>query len=404
MPRPRKHLFLTDATIRAAIRDKSPLKLFDGSGLFMYTPTGAWRWEHSGSTTTYGRYPDVKLQTARKLHAQAREQVAEGKSPNEVKKRAKEVTLTFEEIAERWYASPLQQKDWGEGRRKQIRRWLDGRVIPKVGKSHVIDLHVNDYRKFLRGIESPHVAASCKFVVTDVLRYYVKEGECPTENEAAVSGIIELLRDAIEVPESKNHLPLKVEDIPTYLKKLKSYPGHPTTIAAARLLLFLALRKRELTESRWCELDLDKAEWTIPAARMKGRKEHWIPLAPHVVELFRALKALYGDRSEYVFPQERNPLRPLDPWAVNNLLNEVGVEAVPHGLRTTFSSWANERPCYRWDVIERCLAHLAKDGGKVRRIYNKAEMGPERRRLMEDWAEFILAAEGGTSVEMKAAA
>jgi integrase len=409
MPGQRQNKSLTDVAIRAAIRTQTPRKLYDGDGLYIYTPTARWRWErvtgrtsegkaNKWETVTHGQFPDMGLKAARDKHAEARKLVSAGKNPNEVKRAEKGAAITLGDIAERWYAAV--QEGWSESRRSQMRRWLDQHVIPELGKLPIQNPAVNEYLKFLADIKAPFVAVGCRYIIIETLMHYCRSGQCPEEKLAPIGGVVVFLGDVIKIPETKNHKALKIEDVPQFRNKLDSYRGYQTKADCAWLLLMLATRKRELTEATWAEFNLEKKEFNIQAHRMKGRKEHWVPLPDVAVRLLRGLKARNQRRpipSEFVFPQERDPLRPLRANSVNALLRKFGIDATVHGFRACFATWAGDEG-YPPNVIDANLAHLPP---KLRRTYNRAMMRAARRKLAEAWAAHI---ESYRDVELQRAA
>lgn len=148
------------------------------------------------------------------------------------------------------------------------------------------------------------------------------------------------------------------------------------------------VRPGELRKAEWSEFDFDKAEWRIPAERMKMRSPHIVPLARQAIEVISELKPLTGN-GPLLFPGEFNKLRPMSENTVNCALRRLGYtrdEMTGHGFRSMASTLLNEQGWNR-DAIERQLAHSERD--TVRAAYNYAEILPERRRMMQAWADYL---------------
>ena len=181
---------------------------------------------------------------------------------------------------------------------------------------------------------------------------------------------------------------LKTIELPEFLQKLSAYDGHPQTKLAVTLLMLTFVRTTELRGATWEELDLDEGEWRIPAERMKMRRDHIVPLSRQAVTAFRELHRLNG-QWKYVFPNPRKPLKHMSENAVLYALYRMGYHnrTTGHGFRHTASTILNESGLFNPDAIERQLAHI--QGNKVRAAYNHAQYLPERREMMQWWADFL---------------
>ena len=195
------------------------------------------------------------------------------------------------------------------------------------------------------------------------------------------------LKGAIHKPKVKHSKPLSKKDIPEFMKSLESDGGYRTTVIAMRVLLLTFVRTVELRAAEWSEFDLDGNEWRIPAERMKMGKLHIVPLSVQVIELLCELHALTGEQ-KFLFPNYRSPKICMTATTLNRSLNRMGYggKFSAHGFRATASTILNEIG-YRSDVIERQLAHA--EPNKVRASYNQAEYLPERKTMMQDWANLI---------------
>ena len=180
---------------------------------------------------------------------------------------------------------------------------------------------------------------------------------------------------------------LKPDELPEYLKRVDSYDGAVQTRLALRFLLLSFVRTGELRGAEWAEIDLAKAEWRIPAERMKMREEHIVPLSRQAVAVLKELQPLTG-RWKHVFPNQHKPTGQMSENTMLYALYRMGYHsrATGHGFRSTASTILNEHG-FRADVIERQLAHSERN--TVRAAYNHAQYLPERRKMMQWWADYL---------------
>jgi integrase len=188
---------------------------------------------------------------------------------------------------------------------------------------------------------------------------------------------------------SKNHAAIvEPRKIGALLRAIDSYIGHPPTQAALKLAPLVFLRPGELRKAEWSEIDLDGAEWRIPAARMKMREQHIVPLARQSVAILHELHAVTR-RGRYVFPSPRSSDRPMSENAVTAALRRMGYsgeEMTWHGFRSLASTSLNEQGWHP-DLIELQLAHAERN--EVRSAYNRAQRLAERRKMMQHWADYL---------------
>lgn len=204
------------------------------------------------------------------------------------------------------------------------------------------------------------------------------------------------LRGALKTPVTKHHAYLKASDLPEYLQKLERYDGEPQTKLALKLLMLTFVRTTELRGMQWDEIDLDKAEWRIPAERIKMKDPHIVPLTPQMIEILRELQKHSGKR-KHVFPNQHNPSKFMSENTMLYALYRMGYHSrtTGHGFRATASTILNENG-FMPDVIERQLAHIERN--KVRAAYNHAQYLPERRQMMQWWADYLDAVAKGSKV------
>jgi integrase len=190
------------------------------------------------------------------------------------------------------------------------------------------------------------------------------------------------------------------------LRAIDGFEGQPVTKAALQLMALLFPRPGELRLARWDEFDLEKAEWAIPAERMKMRRPHRIPLPRQAVAILQALHPLTGHGAGgLVFPGTRSVLRPISDNTLNAALRRLGYakdEATSHGFRATASTLLNESGKWSVDAIERALAHAERN--EVRRAYARGEHWDERVKMMQWWADHLDTLRSGKVVQMRPAA
>jgi integrase len=197
------------------------------------------------------------------------------------------------------------------------------------------------------------------------------------------------LRGLLEPPTVRHHPSVtNPRDVGRLLRAIDAYTGRDTTKLALQLAPLVFVRPSELRHAEWTEIDLEAAEWRVPAAKMKMRVQHVVPLSTQAIEVLKAAKAIHGN-GRYVFPKQADPTRPMSGETINQALRAMGFsneQMTAHGFRSMASTLLNERG-YRPDAIERQLAHGDPDG--VRGAYNYAEYLPERREMMQGWADYL---------------
>jgi len=403
---------LTDVNVKNAKPKEKPYKLYDSGGLFIIvTPAGGkwWRLKYrfggKEKLLSLGVYPDIGLKEARRRRDEARELIAKGIDPSAERQEAKaaavtqaqEQAATFEAVAREWYAKKTTHLT--PGYRKRLTSLLENQMFPHIGDRPIAslepaDIHAVATQAEKRGtIETAHRLVQ---LAGKVCRYARLVGYCKYD---VASGLTEALPSiqtthlaAITDPVEIGHL----------LRAIDGYQGDVSTIYALRIMPYVFVRSGELRGASWKELDLDGAEWVIPAKRqngtgtgMKMRQPHIVPLAPPVVELFKAMRE-YSGGGELVFPSPFSATRCISDMGLLNALRRLGYGKdvmTIHGFRTTASTLLNGMQTlsgqrkYDSDWIEAQLAHGEKN--EVRGAYNRAEYLPERRRMMNEWAMYL---------------
>ncbi|MGQ7816818.1 tyrosine-type recombinase/integrase [Metapseudomonas furukawaii] len=393
---------LTDTAARTAKPKEKLYRLSDTLGLCLeVTPAGGklWRFRYrfagKAKMISLGPYPDVTLAKARERRDAARSLVAEGIDPSshkQAEKRTREAEAhTFEILANEWYA--YNSPRWAESTAYKARLYLDNDIIPAIGRRLVAEITRPDLVDLVRKVEKRgtlNAAGKIRQWLNQIFRFGLAKGVAAT-NPATDLNVV-----AAHAPRARHHPHVPLAEIPELLEKLAAASSDATTRLAIRLLLITGVRPGELRTAPWDEFDLDSATWTIPAARMKARRPHIVPLPSQAVAMLRELAEITG-RYPLAFAGKQNPDRPMSENTINKALRLIGYEGrqTGHGFRHLLSTELNSRG-YNRDWIERQLAHGDKD--EIRDTYNHAHYLDQRRGMMQAWADEIDALCAGANV------
>lgn len=361
----------------------------DGGGLYLRVKSETARswiyvWHDNGRRreTGLGTPPSISLARARQRAHEVREIIADGGDPV-LQRRASRQIPTFGATADAY----IEVRKGTVKSAKSVARWkrmlgaggyadrLRGLPVDKVGIGDVVAVLKPHWET------RPNSAGLLRGYIENVLDFAQVSGHRGGDNPAVWSGRLEHLLPAQQRLTRGHHAAMPFERVPEFMAKLAGLSN-----IAARALQFTILtaaRTSETLEARWSEIDLEKALWVIPAARMKAGREHRVPLAPAAINLLRGLSA----ESEYVFPGQKNG-RPLSGMAMQMLLRRSGLEVTVHGFRSSFRDWAGEADETPREIAEAALAHRVGDG--VELAYRRRDALERRRPLMERWAAFIL--------------
>ena len=383
---------LSDAKVRNAKPRTKRYKIADGDGLFLFVmPSGGkyWRLRYffagKEKLLALGVYPEVSLADARERRAQAKKILAAGNDPGEVKKEAKRILIqqhenTFEVVALEWHENRLGK--WTPEHAKKILKRLETHVFPRIGSRPIADVNTAELLSVMRKIEEhgAEIAHRLLQVCGQVFTYAV------VTQRVSINPAVSL-RGALKPVVKNNHAFVKPNELPEYLKKLDAYDGALQTKLALKFLLLTFVRTGELRGAAWSEIDFDKAEWRIPAERMKMRDPHIVPLSLQALAILQELQPITGNWV-HVFPNQHKPSGQMSENTILYALYRMGYHsrATGHGFRSTASTVLNENE-FPPDVIERQLAHSERD--KVRAAYNHAQYLPERRKMMQWWADYL---------------
>lgn len=382
---------LTNNEILKAKPREKDFTLHDGDGLFLLVKTSGkklWRFRYqrpvSGSRTnlSLGSYPALTLAAARQIRDQHLTTLAQGMDPQQQQEQASEQRLIeldsiFSTVAANWFQ--LKSKSVTEDYAKDIWRSLDKDVFPAIGLIPVQEIKARTIVEALEPIKARGALETVRRLVqrvNEIMIYAVNTGLIDA-NPASGVGM------AFEKPKKQNMPTLRPEELPKLMRSLvMSNLSVPTRCLIEWQLLTL-VRPSEASGTRWLEIDIDAKLWTIPAERMKAKREHIVPLSPQALEILEVMKPVSAHR-EHVFPSRNNPKQPMNSQTANAALKRIGFSGklVAHGLRSIASTAMNEAG-FNADVIESALAH--SDKNEVRKAYNRSIYLKQRVELMNWW-------------------
>lgn len=376
-----------------------PYKLGDSGGLYLLVnPDGSkwWRYKYrfigKEKLLSIGTYPQITLAEARDKHVAARKLLAEGIDPSADRQEAKRRRVesqqaavdTFEAVSREWMKQ--EHKKLAEVTASKNRWLFEAFLFPEIGRLPLASVTSRVLLDALRKIEATgkqETARRAKIKAGQVFRYAILEGKAEADPTA-------VLRGAVKRVKHKHHAaitdPAKIGQL---LRDIELFTGQPVTHGALRLAPLVFVRPGELRQAEWAEFDLDGSVWRIPAARMKMRADHLVPLSIQAVAVLHELQPLTG-QGRYVFPSLRGASRPMSENTVNIALRSLGYDGdtmTGHGFRAMASSRLNEMG---WDerAIERQLAHA--EPNEVKGAYNYAAKYLDiRKDMMQAWADYL---------------
>ena len=395
---------LNDTRIRSAKAGERDYKLTDFDGLYLLVrPNGsklwrfAYRFDGKQKQIALGAYPDLPLADAREQRETSRKLLASGKDPS-LERRLQKIARaaggnTFREVADE-----LLEKHRREGRAEATlkkNRWLLEVAYGLFGNRAVGEVTAAELLAALRKFEVRgryESARRLRAVAGMVFRYAIATGR-------AMRDISVDLRGALTTP-TVNHRAAITDpvELGALLRAIQGYSGQPTTRLALDLSALLFVRPGELRFARWKEIDFDKAVWIVPAATMKMKRPHRVPLSRQALVILRELHGMTG-HGEFVFPAVDSVRRCMSNNTLTAALRRLGYskeEVTVSGFRATASTLLNEMGRWNPDAIERQLAHVEEND--VRRAYmHAAEFWNERVQMMQAWADYLEKIRYGTS-------
>lgn len=386
---------LTDKAVKNAKAGDKPVKLFDGGGMFLLvTPAGQryWRLKYrvngKEKLLALGVYPDVSLAVARKKRDQAREKLAAGIDPNEAKREVKRTARiaaasSFEAVAREWFDN--QRVGWTETYAEKVIHSLEIDAFPKIGSRPISSIEAPEMLEIIRAIEARGVRETAKRLLQRsraVFQYAIMTGRC-TRNPSADIDAETILKKGLGVQHMARVKPL---EIPQLMRDIAAYPGEPVTRLALELMALTFVRTKEMIRAQWAEFDEAAAEWRVPPERMKMRDPHIVPLSRQSLVVLEQLRQINGDRPHVFYSVHGRA--PISNNTMLFALYRMGYKSrmTGHGFRGLAATMLRELG-YSRDVVDRQLAHAERN--QVTAAYAHAEYLPERRRMMQHWADHL---------------
>lgn len=367
----------------------------DGGGMYLLVkPSGKyWRMDYrfagKRKTLALGVYPAVTLAQARRRRDDAKAQLADGVDPS-VSKREEKLARkmvaenTFEKVAMQWlHATAADRKEITQ---QKVQTWLEKDIFPSIGKLPISTIGPRDVLAMARKMEERGANESAKRLVQicgQVFRYAVAEG-------SAERDVTQDLKGALQKAEKRHYAAITdPAQLAPLLRAMDGYSGHIYSRTALLLTPLLFVRPGELRKAEWSEIDFEAAEWRIPAAKMKMKSDHIVPLSTQAIELLRQVHPISG-HGKYVFPSIRTGERPMSENTVSAALRAIGYDRdtqTAHGFRATARTIMDEVLGERVDLIEHQLAHAVKDANG--RAYNRTAHLPARKAMMQRWSDYL---------------
>lgn len=386
---------LTNNEILKAKPREKDFTLHDGDGLFLLVKTSGkklWRFRYqrpnsaSRTNLSLGAYPALTLAAARQIRDQHLSLLAQDIDPQQQQEivseqRQIELDSVFSTVAANWFQ--LKSKSVTSDYAKDIWRSLDKDVFPAIGEIPVQEIKARTIIEALEPIKARGALETVRRLVqriNEIMIYAVNTGLLDA-NPASGVGM------AFQRPKKQNMPTLRPEELPELMRTLvMSNLSIPTRCLIHWQLLTL-VRPSEASGTRWQEIDLNAKLWTIPAERMKAKREHIVPLSSQALGILEVMKPISAHR-EHVFPSRNDPNQQMNSQTANAAIKRIGFggRLVAHGLRSIASTALNEAE-FNSDIIESALAHYDKN--EVRRAYNRSTYLNQRRTIMEWWGNFV---------------
>lgn len=385
---------LTDKAILAAKPKERAYRLYDRDGLYLeVSPAGGklWRFKYrfdgKEKRLSLGKYPAVRLADARERTQDARRQLAAGTDPGNAKKlgklsRGRRGEL-FQDVALEWWKKFMEPN--GPGYPQEVWRRLEREVFPFIGSAEVSALGAPEILAILRRIEGRGTIVTAHKVrgnISEILKYAIASGLILSNPARDLGGAIAPIRSkpmaAIIDPRGAGRL----------MRAIEGYNGWAVIRLALKFSALTFVRPGEIRTAEWPEVDLHAAQWRIPADKMKMKRPHLVPLSCQAVTVLEELRPFSG-HGRYLFPSIRTLERPISDMSVNAALRAMGYGGdtmTAHGFRAMANSLLSERG-WSMEVIDRQLAHAERN--KVRAAYHRAEYLEDRRKMMQDWADYL---------------
>jgi integrase len=392
---------LSETRVRYAKARATEYSLGDGGGLFLRVSPGgkkSWLFNYfkpatgKRSNLQIGVYPDTTLAEARKKKDEYRALLAKGADPKisreqDDEKARQDHDNTFGAVFNQWLDS--RRKKFSESYLKRLLPAMNLHVLPFIGGVPITQLSPPILKKCLMPLEDNGHHESLRKLLgwtNEVMNYSVNHGYVETNR-------LQLLRKEFTAPTVVHRPTIRPEELPAFMRDLEQASISLQTDCAIRWLLFTLVRPIEGASAEWSEIDLEKALWTIPAEKMKMRRDHIVPLVPQTLKVLEIMKSVSGHR-RFIFPSSIRPLEHMNSETANAAIRRMGYRGklVAHGLRALGSTTLNEQG-FNPELIEISLAHVDKNS--IRAAYNRGEYIERRRAMLAWWSDHVEEASRG---------
>ncbi|MFC1876004.1 tyrosine-type recombinase/integrase [Thermodesulfobacteriota bacterium] len=394
---------LTDTAIRNTKLQNKQYKLTDEKGMYLLVNKAGkyfrldYRFAGKRKTLALGVYPDVKLIEAREKRDDARKLIANGIDPGQARKVRKSIQIeqtenSLEAIAREWHGK--YSSKWADSHAKKIIRRFELYIFPWLGSRPIAEITPPELLAVLRRVESKGIldtAHRAQQNCGQVFRYAIVTGRAERDPSADLRGALSPVKHGRMATITD---PKKIGEL---LRAIDGYEGTPAAKSALKLAPLVFVRPGELRHAEWGEIDLDKAEWRIPAEKMKMKDPHIVPLSTQAIEILNEIQPITG-KGRYVFPSIRTNSRSMSNNTVLAALRRMGYtkeEMSGHGFRAMASTVLHEQG-WPSDIIERQLAHAERNS--IKAAYNHAQHLPERKKMMQAWADYLDILKNGDNV------
>jgi len=396
---------LTNTACKNAQPREKPYKLGDSAGMYLeVTPHGSklWRLKYRFAgrekRLALGIYPEVSLAEAREKRETARKLLKSGIDPSFAKKEDKRklrynAETTFRAIAEEWHEH--KKEGWTETYGAEILHRMKQDLFPEIGYLPIADISALQLLDTIRKIENRgahEMARRALQTVSQVFRYAIVTGRSERNPAADLKGALKPVKHG-------HYAALEAKDLPEFIQTLERNDArlYAHTRNAVKLLMLTFVRTSELIQAKWDEFDLENAEWSIPAERMKMRQPHIVPLSRQAIAILEEQKKNTGNW-EWVFPNQVRPKKPMSNNTILMALSRMGYKGrmTGHGFRALAMSTIKEKLGYRHEVVDRQLAHAPRN--QVDAAYDRAKFLDERRKMMQEWANYLDAASSNDKI------
>jgi len=395
---------LNTLAIKGAKPKEKSYRLYDANGLYIeIAPSGGklWRFKYrfagKEKRLSLGSFPTITLKQARSLKEDAKRLLNDGIDPAAYKKELKQSQLadaknSFEIVTREWIHK--NRNIWVANNTKHVTARFERFVFPELGSKSIAGVTAPDLLTIIKRIEKSGTNYTAHKVLQNcgqVFRYAMATARTTSDPTTALKGALPPIR-------AKHHASITdPKKIGALLRAINDYEGGFITQCALKLAPLVFVRPGELRHAEWQEVDIDKAEWRIPAEKMKMKAVHIVPLSTQAIAILEEIQAVTG-RGKYIFPSVRTTSRPMSENTINAGLRRLGYtkeEMTGHGFRSMASTLLNEQG-WHWDAIERQLAHAERNS--IRAAYNYAEHLPERVKMMQHYADYLDGLANGADV------